>query len=190
MILCYALTAFPDHYVFVNEYLWQVIEAKKPNATMISIIDLKGLRLQHIRNKEYISFAKAWVQTMDAHFPERGHLTMVVNSPKWFHILFKIISPLLRESTKAKVKVHSKGKKQDDALRKCIDNAEKLFPKSFFSGSKKKRGRKRKRREEPEDEEDEHEDDDTSGRDVPEQVSQLEEELREFVSLSGSIEGH
>lgn len=175
MSLLGVLTVFfvssTEHYVFVNEYLWQVIEEKEPLGMMLGILDLQGLNMRALRQKEVINFLKLFVATMDSHFPQRAHKTMLVNAPKWFNLVYKLISPLLRESTKAKIEILSRGKKQDKALKSRIgDNAEKLLPKSFFS-EKKQRG-KRKR-----DVEDTEHDDRLE---MPE--TKLEMEFRSFVS--------
>lgn len=135
---------------------------------MIGIIDLHGLNFKVMRQSEMISFGKIFVSTMDSHYPQRAHKTLVVNAPKWFHVLYKIISPLLRETTKDKIEIYTRGKKQDTMLKQRLgDKAEKLLPKSFFS----KKGRKRKR--DGDDEEDILEDDAFVN-------SELEDELRNF----------
>jgi hypothetical protein len=104
------------HYVFEMEYLWQVVEKDNPDATMTSIIDLTGLNISLLRKAELLKVVQMFCTTMDAHFPQRSHRTLLINAPKWFGAIYKLISPLLRESTKQKIKILSKGKKQDEAL--------------------------------------------------------------------------
>lgn len=148
-------------------------------ATMTSIIDLQGLNLSVLRQADLISFMKEFVKTMDSHYPQRANKTLIVNAPKWFNVLYKIISPLLRESTKAKIEIHARGKKQDKALHSQLGNAaEKLVPSTFFSkkGKKKlKNGRGVSSKSEEDDEE------------LPPQdahvISQLESDLRSFVRI-------
>ena len=125
---------------------------------MTSVIDLQGLHLSLLRQSDLIHFLKEFVKTMDAHFPQRANKTLVVNAPKWFNVMYKLISPLLRESTKAKIEIHGNGKRQDKALREKLgEGAETLVPKSFWTRERKKRKKKRKSDDNDEDDEDEEE---------------------------------
>jgi hypothetical protein len=108
-----------DHYVYEMEYLWQILEPTA-DATMTSIIDLTGLNLSVLGKPELLNVVQKFCSTMDAHFPQRSHKTLLINAPKWFGAIYKIISPLLRESTKAKISILSKGKKQDESLRSLL----------------------------------------------------------------------
>jgi hypothetical protein len=108
------------HYIYEMEYLWQVMEKENPDATMTSVIDLTGLNIAVLRKAELMSVAKMFVSTMDAHFPQRSHKTFLINAPKWFGGIYKLISPLLRESTKEKISIFSKGKKQDEAMQALL----------------------------------------------------------------------
>mmetsp|Transcript_14394 Transcript_14394/g.26979 ORF Transcript_14394/g.26979 Transcript_14394/m.26979 type:complete len:422 (+) Transcript_14394:256-1521(+) len=108
------------HYVYEMEYLWQIIEKENPDATMTSIIDLTGLNISVLRRAELLKVAQMFCTTMDAHFPQRSHRTLLINAPKWFGAIYKLISPLLRESTKQKIQILSKGKKQDEALKDLL----------------------------------------------------------------------
>jgi CRAL/TRIO domain len=125
------------HYVYVNEYLWQVVEASSPLQMMTSVIDLSGLDLSVLRQRENIAFLKLFVATMDSHYPQRAHKTLILNAPKWFSTLYKLLSPFLRDATKAKIEIHARGtKKQDEAIRKYIGaSAMDVLPRSFFSSS-------------------------------------------------------
>jgi hypothetical protein len=96
------------------------MEKENPDATMTSVIDLTGLNIAVLRKAELMSVAKMFVSTMDAHFPQRSHKTFLINAPKWFGGIYKLISPLLRESTKEKISIFSKGKKQDEAMQALL----------------------------------------------------------------------
>jgi hypothetical protein len=96
------------HYVYEMEYLWQIMEKENPDATMTSVIDLTGLNISVLRKPELLAVAKTFVATMDAHFPQRSHRTFLINAPKWFGAMYKLISPLLRESTKEKIQIFPK----------------------------------------------------------------------------------
>lgn len=118
------------HYVYVMEYLWRIVDPS-PDGTMTSIIDLTELNISILRKREQLRIGSLFLSTMDAHFPQRSHRTFLINAPKWFGALYKLCSPLLRESTKEKIQILSKGKEQDrvlkDLLRDCpIPEGEKL----------------------------------------------------------------
>ena len=107
------------HYIYVNEYLWQILEPRA-DETMTSIIDLSGINLSVLRKPELLNIVQTFCSTMDAHFPQRSHKTLLINAPKWFGAIYKLISPLLRETTKQKIFIYSKGKKQDEALQSLL----------------------------------------------------------------------
>ena len=125
-----------EHYVYVNEYLWQIMEGDKPLGTMVSVLDLSGLNMSVLRKREYINFLKLFVSVMDSHYPQRAYKTLVVNAPKWVNTLYKIVSPLLREETKSRIEIHSKNKKQDEALKRYLGKAVETLPASFWSKNK------------------------------------------------------
>ena len=134
-----------EHYIYVNEYLWQILEGKNALATMTSILDLHGLNFKYLRQGDIVNFMKEFVKTMDHHYPQRAHKTLIINAPKWFNLLYKIVSPLLRESTKAKIEIFTRGKRQDKVLKSLLgngNNAEKLFPASFFTKKKDQKPKK------------------------------------------------
>mmetsp|Transcript_13868 Transcript_13868/g.21872 ORF Transcript_13868/g.21872 Transcript_13868/m.21872 type:complete len:370 (-) Transcript_13868:188-1297(-) len=110
------------HYVFEMEYLWQILEPKA-DETMTSVIDLTGLNFSVLTKRELINVVQMFCRTMDAHFPQRAHKTLLINSPNWFGAIYKIISPLLRESTKEKIAILSKGRKQDEELRMLLSKS-------------------------------------------------------------------
>jgi len=107
------------HYIYEMEYLWQILEPAA-NGTMTSIIDLTGLNLSVLGKRELMSVVQKFCSTMDAHFPTRSHKMLLINAPKWFGAIYKIISPLLRESTKQKISILSKGEGQDKALKELL----------------------------------------------------------------------
>lgn len=170
------------HYVYVNEYLWQIVEADNALATMTSVIDLQGLNLGVLRQVDILNFVKTFVSTMDSYYPQRAHQTLVVNTPKWFQTMYKLLSPLMRDTTKAKISILSRGKAQDEALKKHLGpEIEKKVPNSFWSSWKPPRRRNKKRKHKKNDVDDEEEEELDE---VLEPDSQLEKELKEYVSIN------
>ena len=109
------------HYIYVMEYLWRIIDPA-PDATMTSIIDLTEMNISILRKREQLRIGSLFLSTMDAHFPQRSHRTYLINAPKWFGALYKLASPLLRESTKEKIQILSKGKEQDEVLKNLLQD--------------------------------------------------------------------
>mmetsp|Transcript_16459 Transcript_16459/g.33823 ORF Transcript_16459/g.33823 Transcript_16459/m.33823 type:complete len:488 (+) Transcript_16459:86-1549(+) len=107
------------HYIYVMEYLWRIVDPL-PEATMTSIIDLTEMNMSILRKREQLRIGSLFLSTMDAHFPQRSYRTYLINAPKWFGALYKLASPLLRESTKEKISILSKGKEQDEVLKQLL----------------------------------------------------------------------
>jgi hypothetical protein len=117
------------HYVYVMEYLWQILEPQPQqpadtDATMTSIMDLTGMSLTVLGKPEIVNLLRMFCTTMDAHFPQRAHRTLLINAPKWFGSMYKLVSPLLRETTKERITILSKGKEQDEALRELLSGCD------------------------------------------------------------------
>jgi hypothetical protein len=105
------------HYIYVIEYCWNVLEPGPPDREMTNVLDMRGMTFGIIRNQEYIGFGKRFVHMMSENYPGRSHKTLVINAPKWFHALYKIFKPVLRESTRQKIVILKAGEQQDAALR-------------------------------------------------------------------------
>ena len=53
---------------------------------------------------------------MSENYPGRSYKTLVINAPRWFHALYKIFKPLLRESTRQKIVILKAGEQQDVSI--------------------------------------------------------------------------
>jgi CRAL/TRIO domain len=105
------------HYVCVLEFCWNVLEPR-PDQTMTSILDMKGVSFG--KTRDMLPFIKQFVGMMSSHYPQRAYRTIIINAPTWFGTLFRMISPLLRESTRQKIQILSAGKKQQRVLEECL----------------------------------------------------------------------
>jgi hypothetical protein len=97
---------------------------------MTNVLDMKGLSFRNMRNQEYIGFGKRFVQMMSSNYPGRSYKTLIINAPSWFHALFKLFKPLLRESTRQKIVILKAGEKQDTALKFYLGDS---VPKDLLS---------------------------------------------------------
>jgi hypothetical protein len=105
------------HYVWVLEFCWNVLEPR-PDQTMTSVLDLKGVSLT--KTREMLAFIQQFVSLMSSHYPQRAFKTLIINTPGWFGALYRLISPLLRESTRRKIEILSPGRKQRQVLQECL----------------------------------------------------------------------
>jgi hypothetical protein len=118
------------HYVYVIEYCWNILDPSPPEKVMTNVLDMKGLSFRNMRNQEYIGFGKRFVQMMSSNYPGRSYKTLIINAPSWFHALFKLFKPLLRESTRQKIVILKAGEKQDTALKFYLGDS---VPKDLLS---------------------------------------------------------
>lgn len=108
------------HYIYVVEYCWNILDPGPPDRTMTVILDLEQLGFQTFRDKEKRNFALSFVKTMSDHYPQRSFKTLIINAPSWFDLMYKLVKPLLRESTKEKINIVKKGPGQDKVLIKSL----------------------------------------------------------------------
>jgi len=104
------------HYIYVVEYCWNILDPGPPDRTMTVILDLEEVRWTTFRDREKRSFMLKFVKTMSDHYPQRSFKTLVINAPTWFDMVYKIVKPLLRESTKEKISIVKRGPQQDTTL--------------------------------------------------------------------------
>lgn len=118
------------HYIFVIEYCWNILEQGPPEGVMTNILDMRGLSFRNMKNQEYIDFGKKFVNMMSSNYPGRSYKTLIVNAPKWFHVLYKVFKPLLRETTRKKIEIMKAGKQQTAALKLYLGDS---IPKDLIS---------------------------------------------------------
>ena len=115
-----------NQYAYVFEYCWNILHNNTQETMegdedlMIGIMDLQGLNLGLLRKPDLINMAKEIVGMIDSHYPTRAYKTYLVNAPGFFKTLYKLISPIMRESTKEKIVLYSPGKEQDEALENAL----------------------------------------------------------------------
>ena len=93
------------HYCrYVQEYLWTKLQPSQAHRVTL-VLDLCGLTLSTIMNKEIVAIIKGCVQMTGTHYPQRSHKMLVLNVPGWFGVLFNIVKPLLNEAQRAKINI-------------------------------------------------------------------------------------
>jgi hypothetical protein len=103
------------HYNMIAEYQWQMIN-RDDFMTSILILDLDGIRLSDFVG-ETVELVKQASRVAAAHYPERAGLVFVVNVPRWFHLIWKALRPIVPENTLKKIFIL---RGQDDILSHLI----------------------------------------------------------------------
>ena len=150
---------FLMHYVYILEFCWNVLEPH-PDQTMTSILDGTGLNLRTVQKllsfikvsdvPASIDYAKKAILCllfnhshaikditimMSRHYPQRSHKTLIINAPSWVGTIYKLISPVLRESTKEKISIWKGGVGQEEVLKAILgDVPRELSVKGRFNG--------------------------------------------------------
>jgi hypothetical protein len=100
------------YYTMITEFEWQVLE-RNDLATSIFIIDLDGIRTRDFVG-EAVDFVKKALAVSAQHYPERGGYIFVINVPRWFKLIWRVVRPLVDRDTLRKVYI-LRGK--DEILR-------------------------------------------------------------------------
>lgn len=119
------------HYIYIIEYCWNILDPEL-GKIMTNVLDMTGMSLRNLKNQEYIYFGKKFVSMMSSNYPGRSYKTLIVNAPKWFHMLYRLFKPVLRESTRQKIVIFKAGPQQDAALKFYLGDA---IPKDLLSES-------------------------------------------------------
>jgi len=128
------------HYCYIMEYCWNILNTSTENnggqTTMTAILDLAKVKLRSARDMLY--FVRQFVSMMSHHYPQRSYKTLIINSPTWFSMIYKVIQPLLRESTKLKISILARGTKQQQLMKELLgdDIDENLLNGTEYNGWK------------------------------------------------------
>merc|ERR1711862_406729 len=96
------------HYVYIMEYCWNLLPISTNRMT--NILDLQGLSFGFnilFKEKQMIKLIKNIVTLMSEHYPSRSYKTFIIHAPSWFQLMYRLIKPLLRDSTKSKIEIFS-----------------------------------------------------------------------------------
>ncbi|CAM9334492.1 unnamed protein product [Scytosiphon promiscuus] len=102
------LSALTMNYVFFNECIWRVVldkgEDDSNDAQFITVEDVSGVRPWHVTPK-VLSVLRALTGTMKAHYVERCYKSYIINAPRAFTALWRIVSPMLDSRTRGKISI-------------------------------------------------------------------------------------
>jgi len=91
------------HYTMVTEFQWQFVE-RGDFTQSITVLDLEGMRMMDFAG-EVIEYVKMCSQFSGQHYPERAGHVIVVNVPRWFAMIWKVIKPMVDEVTLRKISI-------------------------------------------------------------------------------------
>lgn len=89
------------HYIMITEFQWQMLN-RDDYMTSIFVIDLEGIRMRDFVG-ETVDFVKKMSTLAALHYPERAGQVFVVNVPRWFQLIWKVVKTIVDESTLRKI---------------------------------------------------------------------------------------
>ena len=109
------------HEVFCAEYLWRIADTRGyPASQQLVVLDLRGISLGDMSG-DVVSFMKEIGSNIGDNYPERLFRVFIVHPPSWFHVLWKIVAPLINPKTRDKTHVVRGAKEIRAELLKFID---------------------------------------------------------------------
>ena len=112
-------SAFMHQFIWIMEYVTQRMNSTPmPNGKFIRVYDVSGMGLTDVADKEGMTIGQAMMQVLEQHYPERMHKALVVNAPRWFSAVWKVVAPLLDPSTAQKIQIFSN---RQDALAALLE---------------------------------------------------------------------
>jgi hypothetical protein len=112
------LEELTEHIILQQEFLWGVLQPREEDRVLL-VMDLKGVSFADVSG-EVINFAKAAVGLTSTHYPARSFRTLIVNTPSWFSVVFRIIRPMLNEDTRRKIVFLEESAVRDGAMLDLI----------------------------------------------------------------------
>ena len=97
---------FLYHYMFISEYLWNVIEPND-NATSFSILDMTGVGMSDFMGDVKLTVMEIMKLTK-AHYPSRSFQIIVVNAPWSFNAIWSLAQKFMDPATRKKTHVYGK----------------------------------------------------------------------------------
>ncbi|CAL5227775.1 g10795 [Coccomyxa viridis] len=91
------------HICFTHDYMYHVLDKSTlPGGRAIWINDLKGMGLRDVGSKP-MEFGLQMMGLVEKYYPERLDKAFVINVPGFFHILWRIVHPLIPAATKKRL---------------------------------------------------------------------------------------
>jgi len=89
------------HYNMITEFQWQMLN-RDDHMTSIFIVDLEGIQFSDFVG-DAVKLIKKVSKISAEHYPERAGLVFIINVPKWFKLIWKVVVPLVPKATLSKI---------------------------------------------------------------------------------------
>jgi hypothetical protein len=93
-----------NHMLLRNEYVFQRCFAAGTAGQIMTVVDIAGVRLADI-SADVLTFIRLSSETMDAYYPGRVKRLIICNAPYWFHSVWSMVSSILPDSVKKKIRI-------------------------------------------------------------------------------------
>lgn len=99
------------HYQYTMEYVFTHVAnfnctcascLPAETCKLLIILDIQGLGFRDVTS-DLLEYIRNSLGSMQKHYPQRAYKVFLVNTPSWFHYTYKLITPILSQSTKSKV---------------------------------------------------------------------------------------
>ena len=111
-----SMDALFRHYIFNMEYIMKNCIADRlcpcpacvsgESCKMVVILDVKGIGWRDLAG-DTVAYVRKCTSCLQEHYPQQSYKIFIINVPTWFGMTWKIIKPMLNESTRAKTNILS-----------------------------------------------------------------------------------
>jgi hypothetical protein len=116
-----SINALLRHYIFITEYMWNVVEPDDNFGQTVTILDVEGVGMSDLIG-DALDFLTESSKVISSHYVERCRKIYVVNASYMFSFLWKMVMPLIHENTRQKVSILSAS--EMNLLQEMIDPSE------------------------------------------------------------------
>ena len=82
------------------------IDLLQPAGSILNaVFSFKGVGLRDLAG-EVVSYMKQTIQVSQEHYPERSFKIYILNIPRWFDVVLKLVRPFLAQATQAKMNIY------------------------------------------------------------------------------------
>ncbi|RHY03766.1 hypothetical protein DYB28_005813 [Aphanomyces astaci] len=105
------------HYIYLTEYMWTILEPSDSGRS-VTVLDVEGIGFYDLTG-DVMDFVRQAMGFVSAHYPERSAQIFIVNVPRWFDVVWRVVSPMIEPVTKEKIRI-CKGRAVKEELLKSI----------------------------------------------------------------------
>ncbi|EWM23907.1 sec14 cytosolic [Nannochloropsis gaditana] len=94
------------HLALVQEYVWTVL-TPGDDRKIVTLMDAKGLSLTRLASPDSLALIRAASETLNNHYPDRVLRILVVNAPRFFGPIFRLLSTVMPASVRDQFQICS-----------------------------------------------------------------------------------